>query len=241
MKVDSIDVIAGLEDSFYNALNSVTYRSQLSLRGAKTKFSRYRYSRLGSGLILRDLMFEYRKISQDRKRGWARYGAPIGLLARAAFFQHNYARVALGIPVDIFAPLYLGNIVKNYAMIGNPPPYWFAFEGAVFLGNGHLSILEGDYGLGELVCEQELFLLPDTDYVVSFDFHFYDPVEGLVEVSLHYERFRFLLVDMDEDHLRLSHTFTTPSGVGFLRSRVSFWAYGVVSTMYINDVSVIEV
>lgn len=241
MRVDLVDVLAGLEDAFYNALNSIPRGDGLTLRANVPEPSRQRYSSLGAKSIFRSLRKFYRELNQDRQQMWSDYGLGLGIPPYSAFVQYNAPRVAQGVEPSRTPPIYTGNKVKNWDMFGNPPLYWTLGSAGVFYGNGHVSVPENNYLSDSLIVKQDLTLLPNTDYEVAFEFHAYDYFGGDIKFGLGTSLHTFHTDDYNGEGERVSFTFTTPSGGGLLTLPVIFYARGDLSTCYINDVSVIEV
>ena len=241
MKVDEINVIAGLEDAFYSALQTITHGSQLSLRGINQEYSRRRYVLQGARSVLRSLFASYKLLNSDRKQAWGDYGAGLSMSGRSAYAQYNYPRLLANLLPERFPPVYVGNKVKNFDMFGNPPQYWTLGSAGVFYGNGHASVIEDDYVSDTLVCYQNLTLLPNTDYEVAFEFHTYDNDGGKIKFGLGIDLDVFNADDYNYEGQRVSTIIHTPSGSGLLTLPVIFYARDHVFPTYINNVSVIEV
>lgn len=241
MRFELLDILPGLEDAFNKAVTIITHGGSSSLRGHVVPFPARRYDRLGARSILIKIRKAYQDLNQDRQKAWKIYGASLGLGAYQAFVQYNYSRISQGVLAERFPPLYPGNKVKNFDMFGNPPQYWTLGPAGVFYGNGHVSVIENDYLSDTLICKQDLILLPNTSYQVSFEYHTYDNAGGIIKFGLGSQRHSFNADDYTYEGQRVSFTFTTPGSSGLLSLPVIFLARGYNYPTYINNVSVVEV
>lgn len=241
MKFEALDIPMGLEDAYYGAVQLVTNFFGTALRAHKPALDKRRYKKFVSQSLMRVLRSSYGELSPNYKKTWRDYGAPYSLLGYSAFIEFNAPLISAKQPLVLVAPLYTGNVVKNYAMFGNPPKYWTLGDAGLFLGNGHASVIADNYTSDTLICEQTVVLMPDTDYEIGFNFWPYDYEFGQIKFGLNTDLFTFNLSDFDPENRRITHTFHTSSGSGFFEIQLKFFARGNIQTSYIAKVSCVEV
>lgn len=240
MRFDALDIISGLEDAYFEVVQLVSNFAGSSLRQKRDSAPARPYSARATKSIMRELRQFYVALNQDRQISWRKYGKPFGLSGWTAFVQYNAPRVAGGYAITRFAPIYVGNLVQNFDMYGNPPANWTHGQGGFFLGNGHVSVAEGDFVSDKIVCYQNLSLLPNTDYEMGFEIHTYGNATGQIKYGLGADLVSYDLGFNYPEGERITHTFHTPSGSGILNLPVIFYTNGDNYMTYINNVSVIE-